>query len=110
MLKISSQRAKDEYEAEIKRLKGLLEDKAAECESISRNAKREVELVQQENERIKVQVKTVIEKKNDELFHINRDKDAVVQEVKKGLETSIEELKYNSQKEVDALTANVQRL
>jgi len=42
---------------------------------LAKNAKREKEGLEQETERLKFNLKNVIEKKNDELFNISREKD-----------------------------------
>lgn len=56
-LKICSQRAKEEYDAELRKMKEIIKDKASECESVANNAKREKEIMERESERIKQQIK-----------------------------------------------------
>ena len=49
LLKSSLKKQKDEYETEMKKMKEILNDKKSECESISKNSKREVDMIEQEN-------------------------------------------------------------
>ena len=59
----------------MKKMKEIVNDKKSECESISKNSKRQIQMVQQENERIKNHIKSIIEKKNDDIFNITRNKE-----------------------------------
>lgn len=43
----------------------MLNDKISQCQSIGKTFKKEKEMMEQENERIKNQIKSVIERKND---------------------------------------------
>jgi hypothetical protein len=52
----------------------------------------------------------VIEKKNDEIFNITRNKDIEIEDAKKGLEIIIEEVKNQSRKDTEKLTTQVERL
>jgi hypothetical protein len=87
----STQREKESLEAELRKHKELLKDKASECESIARSGKRERELLELENDRLRNQLKTVIEKKNDELFAVTRERDQEINNIRKGLEGSLEQ-------------------
>ena len=67
-------------------------------------------MVEQENERIKAHIKSVIQKKNDEIFNLNRNRDTENQIVKQDLEKVIEDNKDSFKKDSDLLKIKIERL
>lgn len=65
-----------------------------------KTAKKQKDILEQEGERIKNQMKVLIEKKNDEIFANVREKQFEAQEARRNLETIIEQLKMNHKKEI----------
>jgi chromosome segregation ATPase len=89
--------------AEVRKLKEIIKDKESECDSIARTLKKEKEIYEQENERMNYQLKSMIEKKTDEIYAISRQKEMENQQTKRNLESIIEELKIAHQKEISGI-------